>query len=725
MRVRCWRVAILLLLCVLGKTAYDIHLPVAAFREVQQHAQQQTLLDRQGVPIATRYMDVWNASNIVPLHEVPLFLQKAFVVAEDRRFFEHHGVDWLARGSALWQRVVHGKKTRGASTITEQVVRMLHSRPRNYWSKWLEGLEAIALEMSVNKGDILEFYVNQVPYGAHRRGVAQAAHFYFNRDVETLNQKEMLALVVLVRAPSAFDLRAAKVDIEKSMLRLAGDMGLSAAEMADIKTMPLVLEASGLTVSAPHFARYVRDVVAMGSVGAQAGSVVTTLQSSLQGFVENLLLTRLKELSKKHVKHAAAMVVDHTTREVLAWVSVGADCADTAHQAQGCKIDMVSVPRQPGSALKPFLYAAALEKGWEAATIIEDAPYADSVGTGIHHFRNYSRTYYGNVTLRAALGNSLNIPALKAIHYVSPEVYLSFLLKLGFSNLTQHFDFYDEGLALGNGEVTLFALAQAYAALAQQGQWQPLKVLLHDAGRTEKRALISPEVASLIGNILSDPWARGLEFGRSSVLNLPVQTAVKTGTSTDYRDAWAVGYDARYVVAVWMGNADYTPTDGVTGSTGPALALRGVFNHLVQYEDTKPLYLSPKLLVKQVCLRAEDALRGAEDCPMRTEYFIPRDMARAVTVSGEQPVSLYRPAQGLQMAFDPRIPAEKQMFEMQLLGVQEDDDVVWMVDGVEAARRKGALFLWAVQRGKHRVSAKVWRDGVLFATTKTHEFVVK
>lgn len=709
---------LILLLILIGKTAIDYASPYRDFHSIRSDANAIQILDRHGQPLTFTYQNRWNTSDAIALHQMPELLQNAFIASEDKRFYQHSGVDWLARGSALWHRWTQGYAARGASTITEQVVRMIHPRPRTFWSKWMEGLESLSLESSVSKPAILEFYLNQVPYAANRRGVVQAARYYFNRDINTLNTKEMLALAVLVRAPSKFDLYDGKIQIEESIKRLAETMvqagQMDEALLLGLSRYDLALESASLSVQAFHFVDYIRDHAGASHGGGQA-KMVTTLDGSLQRFVQDLLESRLQALASRQITQAAALVVDHQTHEILAWVSVGKDCRSSNNQAPGCKIDMVTVPRQPGSALKPFLYAAALEKGWTPATMIEDAPFSDMVGRGIHHFHNYSNTYYGRVSLRTALGNSLNIPALHAINFVTPTSYLATLHALGFSTLRRGADFYDDGLALGNGEVSLLELVQAYSTLANRGILQPLTMSFYHDDPVTSRRVYSEEVSSLIGNILSDPWARQLEFGRSSVLNLPTQTAVKTGTSTDYRDAWAVGYNHRYVVGIWMGNADYTPTDGITGSLGPSLALRGIFNELNQHGETAPLFLSPKLVTRDVCIDGDSPADEKADCPKRSEYFmadfLPHQPATTPPPHTAAAIQIARPTSNLEMAFDPRIPPEKQAFEMRLSGVLDTDQVEWMVDDQRFAKTMGAKFLWPISRGRHSVTATVWRPG--------------
>jgi penicillin-binding protein 1C len=688
--------------------------PVPAFRQVQRNRDSLQLLDRQGSPLTLSYAGAWNLDDQRALHTIPALLQQAFIASEDKRFFTHGGVDWLARGSAVWDAIRHGQRIRGASTITEQVVRMLHPRPRSLWAKWIEGWEAMALERNASKAAILEMYLNQVPYASNRRGVVQAARLYFNRDITTLSTQEMLALAVLVRAPSRFDLRKHTISLERAIQRLGERLIASKALDHLPDPTPLHLAIAESAANAPQFVAYVRRHA------LQTGRLVTTLDRPLQRFITDLLEQRLAALAPRHVTHAAAVVVDHTTHQLLAWVSLGAGCREARQLAPGCQMDMVTSPRQPGSALKPFLYAAALDKGWDAATLIDDSPYSDTVGTGIHHFHNYSHSYYGLVTLRQALGNSLNIPALRTIQYVEPKQYLHLLQRLGFTSLSETASFYDEGLALGNGAVTLLELVQAYAALANGGMFQPLTFRLQEELPAPRQHIYSEAAATLIGHILSDPWARNLEFGSNSVLNLSTQTAVKTGTSTDYRDAWAVGYNHRYVIGLWMGNTDYTPTDGITGSLGPALALRAIFNQLTRDTDTAPLRLSPALIARDVCIDPA----ATAPCMTRTEYFLPGQRPET-TPSAPTAIRIARPAHRLAMALDPRIPAEQQAFEMHLDGVQDGESVTWQVDGKESAMQPGASYLWPMQRGTHRVQATLWRDNTAITTTGEHRFVVK
>jgi penicillin-binding protein 1C len=597
---------------------------------------------------------------------------------------------------------------------------MIHPRKRTVWSRWIEGFEARALERKFSKDEILEFYLNEIPYASNRRGIHQAAQYYFNRSPDTLNLKETLALVVLVRAPSAYDPYKNPGVIEPVIRSYAKSLynkrKITKDEYNDVERENLVLEKPGHDVDAGFFARYVYT----NSTETESGKSVkirTSLDGIFQTQVMAMMEKTLHDLKNRKVKNGACLVADHSTGEILAWVSIGTGNDDTS----GSAIDGVTTPRQPGSSMKPFLYALALEKGWTAAQEIEDSPLTNPVGRGLHTFHNYSRVNYGRVTLREALGNSLNIPAVKTIRFVGHADYLNRLHTMGFTSLDKPADFYGDGLALGSGEVTLLEMVRAYVCLAENGTLKPLSPYADPGPVPLQPRIYTEEASSLIGNILSDPQARELEFGQGGLLNFPVQTAVKTGTSTDYRDSWAFGYNHRYVAGVWMGNFDAVAMDGVTGANGPALLLRSVFAELNKRGETRPLYLSPRLVQKEVCIRTG---QGNGPCVKRYEWFIPGTEPRSISKETKpERIGFIKPVNGLEMAMDPRIPDKDEAFEFELSGVSSDDRVVWTLDSHIIADRKGGRYIWYLKKGRHVVEADIYKNGRVIHDRVT--FVVK
>jgi penicillin-binding protein 1C len=693
-----------------------------ALKAPNVQAVKRQVLDRFGEPLSFTFVSGWNTSDIVPLHRIPRLLQEACIAAEDQRFYQHSGVDWRARLGALWDNIKAARIVRGASTISEQVVSMLHPRSRSITTRILEGIEASSLERRFNKAEILEFYLNQAPFAAKRHGVAQAARYFWNRDLETLSEREQIALAVMLRAPERLNLykdkHAADSRIDQLAMKLASKGILDQESLTNVLSERLTVGREPIPVKAEHFVQYVQQLVP-GSE-REIAPIRSTVDSGIQRSVKEILDTRIRDLKAKNVTDGAVLVLDNKSGEVLAWVNAGE--FDT--QAGG-QIDAILAARQPGSTLKPFLYALALSRGWTAATIIEDSPLAEGVGAGLHTYNNYSRVHYGPVTLRVALGNSLNIPAVRAVERFGKEELLKLLHRAGFDSLNQPSDFYGEGLALGNGEVTLLELTRAYLALARRGVFTPITAVRGDPRlleRGEKR-IFDPEVAEIISDILSDPQARRLEFGNDGLLNFPNQTAIKTGTSSDYRDAWAIGYSDNFTVGVWLGNLNRSAMSSISGARGPALVLRSIFSELEKGRDNRGLYLSPSLLLRSICLKSGELATPL--CPSESEVFIPKTEPQShcelehhaeqritrenTLLDSETRVKIELPTPGLNLAMDPRVPDEREAFAFQLSSATPLSEVRWFVDDLEVYNGDGSSlrYLWPLKPGRHLVKAKV------------------
>jgi len=668
-----------------------------------------TVLARDGTPLSMTLENSWN-DDPLPLSAMPSLLVTAFIVSEDQHFTEHHGVDWRARTAALWQDLRAHEAVRGASTITEQVVRMLHPRPRTVWSRWLEGFEARNLEAQCSKLEILEFYLNQVPYAERRRGVVQAAQLYFDRSLDTLTPGELLSLAVLVRSPVRMDLRRDPARAAKAVTQLAARLeargAMTAVEQRGIAQNPIALSQALPTLQAGYFVGHVLKTL-RDDDKAQPHLVRTTLDPHFQLRTQEILAHQLGQLSRRKVRDGGVLVIDHSTNEIIAWVVGHNPSAEAPPDGAGRGIDTILVPRQPGSTLKPLLYSMALEQGWTPATLIEDSELSESVGSGLHTFHNYSHLHYGPIRLREALGNSLNIPAIRTLKFVGREAFLARLREVGIQSLVQHPDFYGDGLALGNGEISLYEMAQAYTVLARHGRFLPLTIFAQDRADRPETVIDPPEVAMLIGDILSDPEARAREFG--SGLRFPIETAIKTGTSTDYRDAWAIAYDYRHTVAVWMGNLDGTAMDGVTGAVGPAMVLRSVFSELNRNQETRGLGARTGLVAARIC--SEDGKPANAGCESISEWFLPGSepsvaaQKNAVTATE---MRLLLPTPGLQVAHDPRIPAELEALPMQIAAVPDLAAVDWYVDGQLASHTLASKFSWPLARGTHEVYSRIW-----------------
>lgn len=686
-------------------TLFSLHAPPARLPDAAagMDVVRARYLDRDGVALNETRANAWNLHDRLPLHAVPPLLLQAVLAAEDQRFYDHHGMDWTARAHAAWQNLRAGGVVRGASTVSEQVVRMLNPRPRTPWARWVEGWEALWLEMRHSKPAILEFYLNQVPYAAQRRGVVQAGRHYFGRDPDTMNERELLALAVLIRSPAG--MAASEARLDRAVHQLAARLraqGLLDIDAATLAAQPLSrpLADPRETVDASAFLAAVRAWPRPPQAQAE---VRTTLDAALQAHAQKLLAAQLAQDADLDVHHAAALVVDWRRNEILAWSVV------TRSGDEPTRIDAVRVRRQPGSTLKPLVYASAFEKGWTPSTMILDAPLEQLVGAGMHEYHNYSRLHYGWISAREALGNSLNVPAVKAVQFAGAPAFLATLRAAGIDSLKGHPNVYGDGIALGNGEVTLFELVSAYATLARGGEYRPLTPFAgDDTPRAPPRRVFRAETASLVADILADDSARHREFGSHGVLDFPLTTAVKTGTSSDYRDAWTLAFNDCCVVGAWFGNLDYRPMREITGARGPAPVVRGIVADLNRHRDTRALARHANLRKVRVCV--DSGLAADAGCEARDEWFAPW-MTPGAFPDGDHRVRIRKPGPGLRLAMDPRIPDADEAFEFLVQAPTAVARVVWRVDGTVVGQGTGERFVWPLVKGEHRVVAEVWLAG--------------
>lgn len=661
--------------------------------------------------LSTSFTGNFNRTTEVALTDIPLLMRQAFIVAEDKRYWEHNGIDWLARFAALKNNLTAGKIHRGASSIGEQSARLLHAHPRTYWGHWLAGWDAQRLIHHFGHADVLNFYLNQVPYAAQRRGVVQAANYYFNRDLAALNPAQQLALAVIVRSPRRYDpnqqpqnLRNATNALAKRMLQ----QGIITAQTAQaVYQAPLISSRQSLSLNASPFVVYARQQAQQQ--GIVHSPLITTLDTELQQKTQHLLQQRLHSLTHLQAQNAAALVVENRTGAVLAWASA-------PYTELG--IDPVITPRQPGSALKPFIYAQAIEElGWQPDHVLDDTPLLEQIEDGIHHFRNYNGGHHGPVSLRYALGNSLNIPAVRTAQALGVSNILTQLQRLGITSLNEPPSHYGAAIALGAGAVSLFELTQAYTTLARRGDFLPLQVITN-THTPAAESIFSAPVASLISHILADTEAREVEFGAHSVLNMPYPTAAKTGTSSNYRDAWAFAYDDQYTVGVWIGRLDGRPMHSVTGALGAAPVVHQIFTYLRSQAPYTGLWLSPELIPAPVC----EAF-GDNPCTMRQGFILPHaNSKQQITLTA---ATITRPINGERFAIDPRVPLASQRLQFRLSHVPDSvKQITWQVNNHTLMGQHTATAEWPLRAGDNTVSATLtWEDGTHTEVSPIHFYV--
>ena len=510
--------------------------------------------------------------------EIPTVLMQATLAAEDQRFWSHNGVDWRATLRAAWQLVRNGRIVSGGSSITQQLVKLAAPRPRTFRTKLIEAAQALRLEREWDKPRILAAYLNRLDYGNLRAGSDAAARHYFDKAPADLSAAEAAFLAGLPQAPSRLNPRARFAGAKRRQEWILGRMHalgwLTSEDYTRSLAEPVQLAPPRREFAAPHFVDLLLEREPPDTSRPQR--VTTTLDLELNRFVEQTLRSQFARLREQQVGNGAAVVLDNRTGAVLALVGSEDYFAPAAGQVNGAW-----APRSAGSTLKPFTYALAFERGATPASIVADVPCEFSTATGVFAPVNYDRHCHGPVRHRLALANSLNIPAVRVLDELGGAAVLHARLRAcGLTTLAQPAEHYGLGLTLGNAEVRLLELANAYACLARLGEWRPWR-LLEGAGDCESPTrVISREAAWLVADVLADNRARALAFGLETPLRFDFPVACKTGTSTDYRDNWAVGYTPEFTVAVWAGNFDGSPMRGVSGVTGAGPVLHTIFQNL-------------------------------------------------------------------------------------------------------------------------------------------------
>jgi len=556
------------------------------------------ITDRHGV--ALRYVlpadDTWRFP--VQRDELPDELVRAVVAAEDQHFYRHPGVDPLAVVRAAWSNLRAGAVVSGASTIPMQIARMADPAPRTLDSKLRESFRALQLDLHRSKAELLDTCLNLAPYGSNIEGVGAAARFYFDKHPAQLSLGEIALLVVLPRSPVAFDptlhpeaarrARAALLD----RLERQGVFPRQAIEAA--RHDPIPTRRRPVPWHAPHFADLILRAGAPG--GTISSPETTTLDLGMQRTVERLVRGRIGALRAEGLGNAAAVVIQIDGRAVRALVG-SADYSETLYDGQ---VDGALARRSPGSTLKPFLYAEALDRG----LILPDS-YLLDIPTDFAGYvaQNYDGRYRGRVTAREALIHSLNAPAVRLLSRVGLQPFHRLLVRGGLETLDRPAGSYGLPLVLGAGEVRLLDLTNLYATLAAGGVHHPVRLLappeeaaddepaprrLEDAslrygvlgaGEDEDDRLVSPEAAWTVTEILRNVERPDLPEAWDLTRGAP-EVAWKTGTSYGHRDAWAVGFSRHYAIGVWVGSFDGTPHKGISGSEHAAPLLFGIFRAL-------------------------------------------------------------------------------------------------------------------------------------------------
>jgi penicillin-binding protein 1C len=559
----------------------------------------------------------------VKLEEVSPYFLNAIIAAEDKNFYDHHGIDYAAILRALYQNIHSGAVVSGGSTITLQLARLLHPKERTIFNKIREAYDAYRLEAGMDKSELLKVYVNRLPMGGNLYGIEGAAKAYFGIPARELTLAQATLLAAIPNSPNQLNPYHGLPQIKKRqrivLERMIRQGMIPPERLEGVLKENIHLKPQTASFLAPHFVFQLAQ-----NLPAEAQTVKTTIDIERQKLVAEQIQQVLVQLQSYHVTNAAAILLDNHSGEVLAYVG-SADYFDNENDGQ---FDGIQALRQPGSALKPFLYLLAMEEGFHPATLISDIPTHYRMPSGIYSPKNYSETFHGPVRLREALANSLNVPAVRTLAKIGTEKFLKRLREYQFDSLDKEADYYGVGLALGGGEVSLYELTRAYMCLARMGHFSPVREITEINGAFQPSKQVTKTISLplfnyLVTDILSDPFARSSEFGFYSVLNLPFPCAAKTGTSFRFCDNWTVGYTQDYTLGVWVGNFNHTSMMKVSGITGAGPIFANIMFSLYQNKSWPERYDPPEGLVRVVICPLSGKKPG-KYCPSRLEEFIPQ-----------------------------------------------------------------------------------------------------
>ena len=607
------------------------------------------ILDRNGQELYKIYKD--ENRSLVKIDELPSYLIDATVSIEDKDFWNHVGFSPTGIIRAIYHNwLATSDKFQGGSTITQQLIKNTLLTPeKTIKRKVRELILSVWVERIFSKKEILEMYLNEVSYGGTAYGIQEAAQQYFGKNAVSLSLSEAALLAGLPAAPTAYspfgiNQEKAKERQADVLRRMTEDKNISAETAGETLKQEIKLSQNSTNIKAPHFVMYVRDWLALkfgeDMVNNGGLKVTTTLDLNLQEFVQKTVTDEISNLKKLRVTNGAALVTDPKSGEILSLVG-SQNYFDFQHDGQ---VNVVFRPRQPGSSIKPVMYAAAFQKGFTPASVILDAPISfPNPGSKPYSPVNYDGKFHGNVPIRTALASSYNVPAVKVLSTIGVNSMIDQGEAMGIKTWGDRKRF-GLSLTLGGGEITMADMAEAYGTIANYGNHVPLnpilkvensqgKVLFQSFPGIPDRAIPAGVAFQLI-DILSDPIARVPAFGTRSVLNIPKhQIAVKTGTTNSLRDNWTFGFTTDFVVSAWVGNNDNSPMSYIaSGITGASPIWSKIFQGILSQRQTPFTFPQPQDLVTvKICTLTGQL--ACEGCPTRDEFFIP----------GTEPKSACRP----------------------------------------------------------------------------------
>ena len=709
-------------------------LPFKELKEFRQSPCSLEIVDRDNNLLRILPLKNGFRREYTPLKEIPSLVKEIFITSEDKRFYFHFGTDPIAIIRSLYLNTKNKYSVSGASTITMQLSRIISPHSRGYKGKMLEIVNAVRIESKLSKKKILELWLNSIPFGLQAVGVESASKTYFGKSLDQLSPAQIIALAVIPRRPVKYAPKQKSKALINAAVNLAERIKyqITQEEIEEgIKNRVIYEWESSL----PHFVNFV-DGNIEDKERISGRQVKTSIDLELSIFIQERIKYYLEKFRDNRLFNGAALVVDNNTGEIIAYLG-SQDFYDKEYSGE---IDGVHVLNQPGSSIKPFLYALALDKGFLPSSILPDVPL-DFGGENVYVPSNFNLRYNGPVRLRVALASSLNIPSVYIITRVGVKNFVEVLLDNGFYSLKDQRTVFGSGLALGNAEISLYELVKGFAVFPRRGK--KLKLSWRKSNRpnefVEGERVYTEYTSLMICDILSDNPSRALGFGTTSRLKTTFPAMFKTGTSDQFGNIWALGATPDYTVGIWLGNFSGNTVIGRTGSSLPAVIVTQILNALTK--KTKDFDL-PDAIQKVVICPLSGKLTTF-DCPGAVYEYIPNGenilicdyhykkdgkikvkyppiFIRWAKNHREENVfdsidfkmkfpKILRPKDGAVFYFDPTIKSDEQVIKIEIIHKQQESISLYLND--QFVKSLSYPFTWSMplRKGEYKVEV-IGRD---------------
>ncbi len=700
------------------------------------------IYDRNGVLLKVTAIEDGMRRIYKNLDDIPDITKRVFIIAEDARFYLHPGVDPLAVFRAYFQNRSADRIISGASTITMQLARIISGSNHGYTAKIFELINAIRLESRLSKNQILELWLNNIPFSFQTEGIAAASLKFLGKDIASLNFESSLLLAVIPRSPANLNpLTKAEASISTAA-KFGMNSGLAASQniteyndMADIleKTIDMNYRFYWPDFT-PHFSLFTEKKISKVSLNPViSGKINTSIDLALNEILQDRISYYLSISAASRITTGAGIIINNSSGEILAYVG-SANFSDTENSGQ---IDGVQILNQPGSTLKPFLYALGIERGFLPNSVLPDIPLHFGEAN-VYQPINFDRTYHGPVLLRVALASSMNVPAVYMINRLGVLNFADYLISLGFESLDSQRDSVGTGLALGNAEVSLMELTRAFSIFPRGGDFIPVTPFLHSSRspflpNESNYSVMKPYTAGIIRDILTDNNSRYPGFGEGSIMETDFETMFKTGTSNQFQNIWALGSTPEYTVGVWMGNFSGNTVIGRTGSSLPAAVAAEMleiihtegleFNEVTYSQDIRLCTLSglipnsytPSTYLEYLPLDAEIKISNwhipdpeSQNNAVLTVYpeeysswLAVKDRTGLITLSSNNPQIIY-PANNSVFFIDPAAPVSDQILKIKTIGFSGKPAVV-IVNGIKRAETDNGIYSFELKKGEWEI----------------------